>query len=164
MPVPIPAYQMCPGGVAAVESRFSFVDLLLTFITIDIYTPRTYKICRVEASHEEAALPASLLLHRSHRLLPRRPSSCARPAPPAVASIHSLQLNLIDLIEISSPVDINAACGGNAIAIEDSDTIVSGIINIILGEFIPIFSVWDAGVDCAGGAPAAPPGAAPSGG
>jgi hypothetical protein len=40
----VPAYQMCPTGVAAVQSKFTFGDLVLQFITIGIYTPRTYQI------------------------------------------------------------------------------------------------------------------------
>ena len=40
----IPAYQMCPGGVSRIQTGQSFVDLLLTVITIGIYTPRSYEI------------------------------------------------------------------------------------------------------------------------
>ena len=40
----IPAYQMCPGGVARIQTGASFVDLLLTVVTIGIYTPRSYEI------------------------------------------------------------------------------------------------------------------------
>ena len=40
----IPAYQMCPGGVAQVQSKFTVGDVLLTIFTFLIYTPRTYEI------------------------------------------------------------------------------------------------------------------------
>src|SRR2546430_427545 len=40
----IPAYQLCPSGVAEVKSKSTFGDLVLTFITIFIYSPRTYEI------------------------------------------------------------------------------------------------------------------------
>ncbi len=40
----IPVYQMCPNGVAQMQSKASFVDLVLGVITIGIYTPRTYEI------------------------------------------------------------------------------------------------------------------------
>ncbi len=38
------ANQMCPNGVAKVVSKETFLDLVLSFITIDLYTPRTYEI------------------------------------------------------------------------------------------------------------------------
>jgi len=40
----IPAYVICPGGVSRIETGLSFVDLLLTVVTIGIYTPRSYEI------------------------------------------------------------------------------------------------------------------------
>ena len=40
----IPAYQMCPHGVAAMHSDFGVADVLLTFFTFGIYAPRTYYI------------------------------------------------------------------------------------------------------------------------
>ena len=38
------ANQMCPNGVARIVSKFTFIDLVLQAITIDLYTPRTYEI------------------------------------------------------------------------------------------------------------------------
>ena len=40
----IPVFQMCPNGVAQMQSKASVLDLVLGFITIGIYTPRTYEI------------------------------------------------------------------------------------------------------------------------
>ncbi len=40
----IPAYQMCPNGVARVQSKVAFTNLLLHVLTINIYTPRTYVV------------------------------------------------------------------------------------------------------------------------
>lgn len=40
----VPAYQMCPGGVAEIDSGLSVVDLLLTVITFSIYAPRSYVV------------------------------------------------------------------------------------------------------------------------
>ena len=40
----VQAYQMCPGGVSRIQTGLSFVDLVLTVITIGIYTPRSYEI------------------------------------------------------------------------------------------------------------------------
>jgi hypothetical protein len=40
----IPVYQMCPNGVAQMQSKFSFGDLVLHVITFFIYAPRSYEI------------------------------------------------------------------------------------------------------------------------
>lgn len=40
----IPVYQMCPTGPARMQSKSTFVDLLLTGITLGIYVPRSYAI------------------------------------------------------------------------------------------------------------------------
>ena len=40
----IPAYQMCPGGVSQIETGLSVIDLVLTMVTIGIYSPRSYEI------------------------------------------------------------------------------------------------------------------------
>jgi len=40
----VPVYQLCPGGVSQIQSGLSFGDLVLTVITIGIYTPRSYEI------------------------------------------------------------------------------------------------------------------------
>jgi hypothetical protein len=40
----VPAYQMCPGGVSQIETGLSFVDIVLTVVTVGIYTPRSYQI------------------------------------------------------------------------------------------------------------------------
>ncbi len=40
----IPAYQMCPRGVARVQSKVTFENLLLHVLTVNIYTPRTYVV------------------------------------------------------------------------------------------------------------------------
>jgi hypothetical protein len=40
----VPAGQLCPGGVARVHSTTTFVDGLLTGLTLLIYAPRTVKI------------------------------------------------------------------------------------------------------------------------
>lgn len=40
----VPVYQMCPGGVASIETGLSFGDLVLSVITLGIYTPRSYEV------------------------------------------------------------------------------------------------------------------------
>lgn len=38
----VPVYQMCPQGVAQIESGSDVVDVVLHLITFYIYTPRSY--------------------------------------------------------------------------------------------------------------------------
>lgn len=40
----IDATQVCPAGVAQVQSKFTAGDVLLRIFTLGIYTPRTYDI------------------------------------------------------------------------------------------------------------------------
>jgi hypothetical protein len=40
----IPVYEMCPSGASMIRSKETFVDVLLTAITIGIYAPRTYVV------------------------------------------------------------------------------------------------------------------------
>jgi Bor protein len=40
----LPVYAMCPSGVSRIQSKFTFSDLLLAVLTLDIYTPRTYDV------------------------------------------------------------------------------------------------------------------------
>ncbi len=40
----VQAGQLCPGGVARVHNKLTFVDGLLTAITLGIYAPRTAEI------------------------------------------------------------------------------------------------------------------------
>jgi hypothetical protein len=35
---------MCPGGVSSIETGLSFGDLVLSFVTLGIYTPRSYAV------------------------------------------------------------------------------------------------------------------------
>jgi hypothetical protein len=40
----VPLWQLCPGGVSRLETGLSFGDLVLSVITIGIYTPRSYEV------------------------------------------------------------------------------------------------------------------------
>lgn len=40
----VPVYQMCPQGVSQIETGLSFVDVVLTVVTLAIYTPRSYVV------------------------------------------------------------------------------------------------------------------------
>jgi hypothetical protein len=40
----IPVFQLCPGGASMIQSKVTFVGVLLTGITIGLYSPRHYEI------------------------------------------------------------------------------------------------------------------------
>ncbi len=87
---------------------------------------------------------------------------------PGGASTPSAQYNdhfhlsVIGIVELSSPVDLNAACQGNADNVFEQVSVLGGIVNAILGTYIPILHVHNATVNCgAGGAPMPAP--APAG-
>jgi hypothetical protein len=83
-------------------------------------------------------------------------------ATPSPAYDNHFHFNLINLIEVSSPVDLNDACGGNVpAAIEEEVGILGAIANLALSYVIPILSVHNATVMCVVGM--APTGAPPMG-
>jgi hypothetical protein len=78
---------------------------------------------------------------------------------------NHFHFNLINLIELSSEVDLNSACNGNVpAAIEEDVGVLGAIANIALSYVIPILSVHNATVMCSvGGAPMGPPMGPPMG-
>ena len=40
----IHAEAMCPGGVHQIQSRFGFLDIIISAITINLVTPRSFNI------------------------------------------------------------------------------------------------------------------------
>ena len=38
------ANKMCPTGVSSIQSKFSFLDIVVTAITFNLVTPRSYEI------------------------------------------------------------------------------------------------------------------------
>lgn len=83
------------------------------------------------------------------------PAGMARPGP------QHMHLGLLGFIELSSPIDLAAECpGGGAVMIDERVGVLGGIVNIVLGAFIPLLHIHNATVGCGdgGGAPeAAPP-------
>ncbi|HTL38932.1 MAG TPA: hypothetical protein VL326_37630 [Kofleriaceae bacterium] len=86
-------------------------------------------------------------------------------ATPSPEYDNHFHFNLINLIEISSEVDLNSACGGNVpAAIEEDVGVLGAIANIALSYVIPILSVHNATVMCGvGGAPMGAPMGPPMG-
>ena len=88
-------------------------------------------------------------------------------ATPSPQYDNHFHFNLINLIEISSEIDLNSACNGNVpAAIEEEVGVLGAIANMALSYVFPILSVHNATVMCpVGGAPMGPPmGAPPMGG
>jgi Bor protein len=38
------AYAECPTGVSKIESKFSFLDVVMNTVTIALYSPRSYDL------------------------------------------------------------------------------------------------------------------------
>jgi len=103
------------------------------------------------------ALGAATLLgscYRTHfELMP--------PTPSVKSQIYDnhFHFSVINIIEISAPVDLARACGGAPVASIYEDTgILGGIVNAIFSYAIPIFHVKNATVLCAyGQGPMGPP-------
>lgn len=54
-PKTVEAQSKCPHGVSKVETQLSFVNQLVAFLTLDIYTPMNIKVTCAESGR--AALP-----------------------------------------------------------------------------------------------------------
>ena len=49
---PLMAYELCPSGVQGVETVHTFVDMFLTCLTAQLYTPNTVRVtCASGAAH-----------------------------------------------------------------------------------------------------------------
>lgn len=80
------------------------------------------------------------------------PVGYATPSPLYNDHFH---LSLVNIIELSPPVDLAAACGGAPPAAIDEDVgVLGGIVNIFLSYYLPILHIHNATVLCpAQGAP-----------
>jgi hypothetical protein len=74
---------------------------------------------------------------------------------------NHFHVSLINVIEISAPIDLATACGGGTTsAIEEKTGVAAGIVNLFLGSLVPIVHFTNARVKCGmqSGPPPAPPG------
>lgn len=72
---------------------------------------------------------------------------------PSPAYTDHLHWSIINLIELSQPVNLQEACpGAAATSIDERVGVLGGILNAVLGTYVPILSVHNATVFC--GAPA----------
>jgi hypothetical protein len=69
----------------------------------------------------------------------------------------AMHFSLIGIFELSSPVDLKAACPGGPAVIHEKVSVLGGVVNLVLNSFFPVLSVMNPSVDCSSGAaPAAP--------
>jgi Bor protein len=55
-PSTVETRSKCPNGVAKVETQLSFLNMLVTFLTLDIYSPMSIKVTCAQGGR--AAVPA----------------------------------------------------------------------------------------------------------
>ena len=85
------------------------------------------------------------------------------PAPVAQMGAEKFHLGVIGIIELSSPIDLTGECGGTqAVMVDERVSVLGGVVNMVLGYFVPILHIHNASVGCGAGG-AAPTGAPPMG-
>ena len=68
---------------------------------------------------------------------------------------NAFHFSVIGIVELSSPVDLKAACGGgDSAAISERVSVAGGLVNMVFGMFIPIFEVMNPSVECGAAATA----------
>ena len=99
-----------------------------------------------------AVLPAAGCYRTRFELQP--PVGYATPSPLYDNHFH---VSLINIIELSAPVDLATACGGvPPAAIDEEVGVLGALVNVITSDAFPILHVHNATVLCpAGGAPPA---------
>jgi hypothetical protein len=80
------------------------------------------------------------------------------PETPSTQYDNHFHVNVINLIEVSRPVDLQRACmGAPPTAIEEEVGVLGAIVNGLLSYVVPILSVHNATVMCPAGAPMGQP-------
>ncbi len=75
-----------------------------------------------------------------------KPAQGAAPSPTVEDEMH---FSLINIIEISDPVDMKAACAvSEPVQIKERLTFLGGIVNAVLGTYVPVLSVMNPTVMC----------------
>jgi hypothetical protein len=74
-----------------------------------------------------------------------------KPEPPVMASQvvkNQTHFSVIGIIELSAPVNLETACPGGTVTIKEGITVLGGIINIVLGTFVPVLQVMNKTAMC----------------
>ena len=70
-----------------------------------------------------------------------------------------MSLHLLNIIPLNGEHNLAAACPNSTpVAIHDHLTAFGGVINILLGTYVPVLSVWNSSADCSVSAPQPAPG------
>ncbi len=93
------------------------------------------------------ALAASLALSSCYKATIRLQEP--RPAVTSAVTDNEMHMSLLGIVELSEPVDLAGSCATEAVAIEESLSVTGGIINAILGTYIPVLQVMNPTVTCA---------------
>lgn len=91
-------------------------------------------------------LVISLALASCYKTNIRLSSSAPAATSPAVAD--SMHFSLLGIIELSSPINLDAACGSESVVIEERLSFLGGIVNAVLGSVVPLLQVMNSTIHC----------------
>jgi hypothetical protein len=65
-----------------------------------------------------------------------------------------MSIHLLNVIPLNGEHNLAAVCpNSTAVAIHDHVTVLGGLINMLLGTYVPVLSVWNSSADCSVSAP-----------
>ncbi len=65
----------------------------------------------------------------------------------------SMHFSLLGVVELSDAVDLETSCASGAVAIKEKISFTGGIINALLGTYVPVLQVMNPTVECDAEAP-----------
>ncbi len=73
------------------------------------------------------------------------------PTPTVTSAVtdEAMHMSLLGIVELSEAVDLEKACASGAVSIEEELSFTGGIINALLGTYVPILQVMNPTVECA---------------
>lgn len=62
---------------------------------------------------------------------------------PSLEVDNNMHVSLIGLFELSKPIALDTACAGGVVAIDERVGFLGGLVNMVLGTYIPVLSVMN---------------------
>ncbi len=71
-----------------------------------------------------------------------------QPVTESTSVSNNMHMSLLGIIELSPEVNLESACAGGTVVIEERVSFVGGLVNAILGTYIPIIQVMNPTAMC----------------